>query len=113
MTEARMDWGRMRITVEGHANAAKAGEDIVCAGISMMVNALAGALEEAQERGRTTFTYERDDRAGRARIQANPKMGSMAEIKAYFRMCVKGLKMVQAEYPKYIRVREEIGNGGI
>ena len=106
MTEARMDWGRMRITVEGHAGAAKEGEDIVCAGISMMVNALAGALEEAQERGRTTFTYERDDRAGIARIQANPQMGSMAEIKAYFRMCVRGLQMLKNQYPRNIDIKE-------
>ena len=104
MIKAVMDWNRLRLEEAGHANYAEKGQDIVCAGVSILTNALANALEEAEERGRCSLeTKERD---GYAMITADPSMGNRQEIKAYFRMAVTGLKMMQEEDPKNVEIRE-------
>ena len=104
MITAVMYWDRMRLEVSGHANAAPKGQDIVCAGASMLTGALAGVLEDAQQRGRTKFRCE-DTEEGLT-IWAEPQMSCYREIKSYFRMCVKGFQMLQEQYSKYVWIRE-------
>lgn len=106
MIRARMTWNRLEMTVEGHAGYAEKGQDIVCAGASMLTGALGGVLEEARARGRTTFDWK--ERDGRLTIRADPEMGSLNEVKAYFRMCVKGMRMLQEQYPGNVKIEEEI-----
>lgn len=43
----RVVWTRDRVTLQGHAENAPRGEDTVCAAVSALVFALAGALEES------------------------------------------------------------------
>lgn len=104
MTKATMYWQRIRLEVTGHAGYAEAGKDIVCAAISMLTDALAGTLEEAKARGRCD--YKARDGDGTVIISADPTMGSIVEIKAYFRMAVTGMRMLQEQYPEYIRIQE-------
>lgn len=104
MIRAEMYWNTLRLEVHGHAGYAEHGQDIVCAGASMLTDALAGVLEDAEARGRAEAKCTAKD--GEIRIQANPSMGALNEIKAYFRMCVKGLKMLQGEYPKNVEIKE-------
>ena len=104
MTKALMDWKNLTLTVDGHANWSRKGSDIVCAGESMLVCALAGALEEATQRGRTSSRIEMDE--GKANISADPLMECSQEIKGYFRMCVTGMRMLSREYPEYIKIQE-------
>ena len=104
MIKAVMYWNRMRLEVSGHANTAPKGQDLVCAAASMMTAALAGTLEDAEKRGRTTAGYE--DKNGTVTIWADPIMGSLNEIKSYYRMAVKGLKILQEEYPKNVEIKE-------
>ena len=101
-----MYWNRLRMEVNGHANYDEKGKDIVCAGVSAMVGALAGALKDAEARGRTNMGYEEQD--GHVVIWADPNLGNMSEIKAYFRMCIKGIQMTKDAYPGYIEVKEVI-----
>ena len=104
MIKAVMYWNRMRMEISGHANTAPKGQDIVCAAASMLTGALAGVLEEAQARGRTDAKVEDKDET--LAIWADPIMGSMNEIKSYYRMAVKGLRMLQEEYPKNVEIKE-------
>lgn len=104
MTKAVMYWDRLRIDVEGHAGAGEVGQDIVCAAASMLINALAGVLEEAEERGRMQYGFKTED--GKASVYANPNLGYLNEAKAYFRMCVKGFRMLAKEYPKNVDIKE-------
>ena len=104
MIRATMYWNRLRLEVDGHAGYDEKGKDIVCAGVSMMVNALAGVLEDAEMRGRTAASCESAD--GKAVIWADPNLGNLSEIKAYFRMCVKGLQMTAEAYRGYIEIKE-------
>ena len=104
MTKATMIWDRLRLDVEGHAGYAEEGKDIVCAGVSILTYALARALEEAEQRGRCE--YKAKIEGDRALIWANATMGSLNEIKAYFRFAVNGLKMLAEQYPGNVTVKE-------
>lgn len=106
MTRAVMYWDRMRLEVKGHAGGGEKGKDIVCAAISMLAEALVGVLDDASKRGRTI--YECKDGDGLIVVWADPGLGNLNEIKSYFRMCVKGLKMLQQEYPNNVQI-DEIG----
>ena len=104
MIRGAMYWQRMRLEIKGHANFDEKGKDIVCAGASMITGALIGVLEDAKARGRTQFEWKQD--GADLQIWADPNMGSMNEIKSYFRMAVKGLRMLAEEYPKYVEMKE-------
>ena len=86
MIKAVMYWNRMRLEVEGHANTAPKGEDIVCAAASMLTGALIGILEEAKARGRTEEGWK--DTGQQLIIWGDPRMGNSIEVKSYFKMCV-------------------------
>jgi uncharacterized protein YsxB (DUF464 family) len=104
MIIARMSWARLRLEVKGHAQYGTAGNDIVCAGASTLVYALAEALRVAEERGRTEADIE--DKDGKIVIWAEPSIYNLGEIKAYFRMCVRGLQMLKNQYPRNIDIKE-------
>lgn len=104
MTKVTMYWPRLRLEVSGHAGADEIGKDIVCAGESILVYALAQTLENAENRGRCEYKAKID--GPEALIWANPTMGSLNEIKAYFRFAVNGLKMLAEQYPGNVSVKE-------
>lgn len=104
MTTATIYWDRLRVEVKGHAGFAEKGQDIVCAGASTLTGALAGALEEAEARGRCECKHREKD--GEALIWANPAMGSVMEIKGYFKMFAVGFRMLQEAYPGHVVIKE-------
>ena len=104
MIRATMYWGRLRLEVEGHAEYAEKGKDIVCAGASMLTGALGAALEEAEARGRCECKVRYSE--GKALIWAVAAMGSRQEIKAYFKMTVTGFKLLEEEYAGNVTIRE-------
>ena len=104
MIKAVMYWNRLRLEVEGHADYAETGKDIVCAAASMLTGALAGALEEAEERGRCEFKAKQTEKG--SFIWADAAAGSRQEIKAYFKMAVTGFKMLQEQYAGHVTIRE-------
>ena len=101
-----MYWDQLRLEVGGHAQYAEMGKDIVCAGASMLTDALSGVLQDAEARGRTTVQRKETEKG--IMIQADPSMGALNEIKAYFRMCVKGLKMLHEQYPNHVGGIKEV-----
>lgn len=115
MTRIRVDWEKLSLRAEGHAKAAPAGEDLACLGASVLTQALLNALIEAQERGRTRLKWKVFENDGILSLEANPYINHRAEIKAYFKVIVKGLKALEQNYPKNIKIIETGGmlNGGI
>ena len=106
MIKAVMYWERFRLEVTGHAGYEQAGKDIVCAAASMLDNALAGALDEMEQRGRCEMKAVVNEMKGSFMVWANPTMGAVSECKAYFRMAVKGFRMLQQAYPGLVSIRE-------
>ena len=84
--------GRCVLRVNGHAHFGP-GIDIVCAGASALVCALAGTLDvlDAQNTQRTLS-------AGHADIAADDR----ADVRAAFTVAVTGLRQLSAAYPSHV-----------
>ena len=84
--------GRCVLRVNGHADFCP-GRDIVCAGASALVCALAGTLDvlDAQNTQRTLS-------AGHAAIAADDR----ADVRAAFTVAVTGLRQLSAAYPSHV-----------
>lgn len=107
MTYARMNWGKMELQLDGHANYAESGKDIVCAGISMISQALIQTLIDMEKERKTSLFWAGSPGVGFMRVEATPKENHQNEIRACFRMCVTGLRMLEERYPDYIKLEEE------
>lgn len=85
------------LTVLGHANYGEYGKDIVCAGISALVQALIGWLEENHYKA--SF------------ISVDPKDGEVIisceggeEVASVFNMASIGLEQIADCYPDYVQI---------
>ena len=84
------------ITLEGHANYASIGQDIVCAGVSTLVQTLIQSIEEL-----TADEIEYDMSPGTVDI----KYGNLSEqaqllVSSFF----VGLRLIADEYPKNVAI---------
>lgn len=85
------------LSVVGHANYAEYGKDIVCAGVSALVQALVGWIEE------NAWKVEC--------ISVDPKEGEVIisceggeEIAAVFNMTAVGLEQIAQSYPDNVQI---------
>lgn len=85
------------LVVLGHANYAEYGKDIVCAGISSLVQALIGWIEENYYKANC--------------ISVNPKEGEVIiscdggeDIASLFQMVSIGLEQIADVYPDHIQI---------
>ena len=107
MTKIQMDWDKMQLVMSGHAGAAEAGKDIVCAGISMLTQALQYTLMEMNmERKLNWLEIAGSASSGSMSLAAVPKEEYRAEVRACYRLCVTGLRMLEESYPEYVELEE-------
>ena len=106
MTKARMNWRRLKLDLEGHADSAPYGKDIVCAAESMLTQALLQTLIDMEKERKTGLSWTGSPEMGFLRIEAAPAMEHRDEVKAAFRVTVTGLRMLAEEYPDYIELTE-------
>lgn len=85
------------LVVLGHANYGEYGKDIVCAGVSSLVQALIGWIEE---------NYYKADC-----ISIDPKMGEIIvsceggeDIASVFQMASTGLEQIADSYPDHVQI---------
>ena len=84
--------GRCVLRADGHA-AYCPGSDIVCAGASALMCALAGALDTLGAQG-----VQRTLSAGHAAISADDR----TDVRAAFTVAVTGLRQLSAAYPSHV-----------
>ena len=82
-----------RLEAAGHAGFAPAGQDIVCAGASALMCALAGALDTLGAQG-----VQRTLSAGHAAIAADDR----TDVRAAFTVAVTGLRQLAEAYPGHV-----------
>ena len=112
MTRIRMDWEQMALTAEGHAaGGGPAGQNIICAGISAITQALLNYLMEEEAVGHVKLTWHMSEKNGTLRIRAKPEAGHWRTTKACYRMTMTGLKAIRENYPDEIEIEEVKGNG--
>lgn len=85
------------LTVIGHANYAEYGKDIVCAGVSSLVQALIGWIEENSWKAEC--------------VSVDPKEGEVIisceggeDVAAVFYMASIGLEQIADCYPDYVQI---------
>ena len=93
----RVEENTHTLTVFGHANYAEYGKDIVCAGISSIVQALIGWIEENYYKANC--------------ISVSPKEGEVIisceggeDIAAVFNMASIGLGQIADSYPDHMQI---------
>ena len=106
MTKITINWEEMSLKAEGHAGAGTAGNDIVCAGISVLTQTLLNALIEAHKRGRTELEYKIDEEKGLLKLEVNPYETNRREVWSYFKMTLIGLRAIAQNYPGHIKITE-------
>lgn len=82
----------LSISAIGHADYAPYGSDIVCAGVSSVILGLCAALPKD--------TLRTEISSGQAFIRCS----DTRDCRAYFRVVIKTLELIAAEYPENIKL---------
>lgn len=106
MTKARMDWKHMVLELDGHAGYAPAGQDIVCAAISILSQALANALAEIDMKYGMARMECCMQEKGKMKISAQVCWANLSMIRGCFEVAVTGLRLLAEKYPDYIELEE-------
>jgi uncharacterized protein YsxB (DUF464 family) len=90
------------IKITGHANHGKKGEDIICAGVSMLFYTLAQSLSESMHMLKTEPIIENDD--GNGHIQCVPKPEYEANVSLIYWTVLNGFDLLAKEYKKNVNL---------
>ena len=101
MTRIHMDWMKMDLTAEGHANSAPKGEDLVCCAISAITTTLAEYLINVKG-----ARAKVDLRDGGCRIRAKPLPWKKKQCREAYRQAMIGLDQLADQYPEYVSIEE-------
>ncbi len=94
------------LTVKGHAGAGIYGADPVCAAVSILVYTLGEnlcALDRKQQLDGCTVHLS----GGAAVLSARPKRLWRRKTDRVFRTVCRGFRLLDAEYPAYVRYEEK------
>ncbi len=91
----------------GHTGYAEAGQDLVCAGVSSILQTAVLGLEEYLKL-KTKVEIEKEK--GYLSCQLERDIFLNREIDAILETMVLGLRAMEREYPEYLRVEEVVGN---
>lgn len=87
----------------GHAKYASYGQDIVCAGVSAILFAVAEALEE-----RTSHLFiETSDHQGTMTVKITDDILRQDDIQAILRVAYLGIEGIRREYPNHIKMKSK------
>lgn len=87
------------LNIEGHAQSAPKGEDLICAAATILVRAAAAILQESSK-----DITEIDITDGKARIKLT-EYDPVAVVE--MSVIVKGFVLLMQEYPEYIKIFTE------
>lgn len=106
MTRITYDPQQMMIKAEGHAGYAEYGKDIVCAGVSALMQSLRPAL---LERGIRNTMYMISTGESRMEVKAEPECEQRHQCLVVFETVLAGLKEIARAYPDYVLIKVEKG----
>lgn len=106
MTRITYNQKQMMIKAEGHAGYAEYGKDIVCAGVSALMQSLRPAL---LERGIRNTMYMITSGENRMEVKADPECEQWYPCLVVFETVLAGLKEIARAYPDYVSIKVEKG----
>lgn len=86
--------------IEGHAGAAPAGGDLVCAGVTILGWTLIAGAEEAPEWKMHLYLNEKD---GIMDVRCYPDKEGEARCRDLFDTIARGYELMAEKYPEYIK----------
>ena len=95
----------MTLELRGHAGWAPHGQDLVCAGASMLVYALANRVKQLEAEGALLRGPVLHLEPGNARIEAVPTPAAESDLRGAFHMTQSGLQLLERQYPGHVRER--------
>ena len=102
----KIDGGKAFVlNVDGHADYAEKGKDIICSAASIITYTLAQAVIDAQNHGglKKKPTIRMDE--GNSAIVCKPGKGALTEIMYAYRFAEIGFALLAQSYPDYVRVK--------
>ena len=104
MIEITIDRKKLSIRVSGHAGYAEKGKDIICAGVSALVQTWAKCVMMFQDKGFLDMS-EVSVEDGKADISAEPKTAYRYPVEISFCTIVQGLMLLWSGGKEYIFLR--------
>ncbi len=100
MTKVTYDEDNFCLTMEGHAGAAPAGEDLVCAALSMLMFTLQAAVQDHIEILMPSV-YQAD---GAMSVRCSPAPRQKKTCRTLYRTIFAGWELLGKQYPEYGQV---------
>lgn len=98
------DKGSISLSVTGHANAAKEGEDLICAAASMLAYTVAQTLQFSFEEGDLKEKPVIDISKGEAYVEAIPTDEGYALALHTFFVAQVGFSLLEHNYPDHAKI---------
>lgn len=100
MTKIVFDSNKLELTIDGHADYAEKGKDIVCSAVSILFYTLAKAIDD------TPFALSTDKEVKDASIKltVHPKAQYVANIQLMFWQTMTGFELLANDYPDNVRI---------
>lgn len=93
------------LTAHGHSGHAAPGHDIVCAGISAIINTLGFWLSKQRVRlcpGETVLDFAK----GRSVVRCIPKKADREIVLQMFKFAMDGISLIAGEYPECVEIKK-------
>lgn len=100
--------GSLHMVMWGHAGAAPKGQDLVCAGASVVACALAEGMEMAYEQGMLRRYPRIVLQAGKAEVIALPKTAFFRDVLMLFWMAEVAMNLLGREFPQNVSLEESL-----
>ena len=96
-----------QVKAEGHASAGRYGQDVVCAAVSCLVQALANQVGEAANAGRLAVgVVAQGD--GWMRVEATPTRQTADQVEAWVELVRDGIDTIAESYPENVELEEHL-----
>lgn len=106
MVNIKMNFKTLEIQIEGHANTAPKGEDLVCCAVSTLSEALSVYLETMLHRG-MLIDLKEEVTSGHVYLNPQPYSWAMNTIRAGIEVIRLGFMSVANTYNEYIKYEED------
>lgn len=91
--------GSFELHAKGHAGYARAGEDIVCSAVSILIFTMLESIDEKDLSFPPVVIME----SGRTLVRVRPKNENRGKICGVFDVICKGFELLQKNFPKNVK----------
>ena len=106
MVRVKINTRTLEITMDGHANAAPKGQDLVCCAVSILIQTLCLYMEEQERAGRLAGLKE-EIAPGHVYLNPQPYGWSRKDTLTAFNVIRQGMLALAEQYKNHIRLEEE------